>query len=352
MPMRYAALPILAVTTVAAASPPAGTVQSYDGYKSWLVACDNGLHCQAKAFGDSDTRAEIRIERDAGPAAAARVTLRSETPFRLADVRVDGAPAQLDPAAWEAVPDDEGRSWQSDRPNTVRPFLAQLRAAGKATLGAGADVPLDGLSAALLRIDDRQGRVGTVTALARLGPAPAARVPAPPPIPAVPAHPIAARLAAGEARRLIASVRAGQRATLETEGCDAQTMGLEPEAHALDDGRALILIPCLMGAYQGSSLAFIASRRGPGAAKRLVLPIPYIGNASERSDADMFTEVSFDRATGTLSMAAKGRGLADCGLAASWIWNGAAFRLSALSLQQACGGIEPGDWPTLFRSRQ
>jgi hypothetical protein len=66
----------------------------------------------------------------------------------------------------------------------------------------------------------------------------------------------------------------------------------------------------------------------------------------------MFTEADFEPSTGTLSLAAKGRGLADCGMSASWIWNGNTFDLSALSLQQACGGVAAGDWPTLFRSSQ
>ena len=119
----------------------------------------------------------------------------------------------------------------------------------------------------------------------------------------------------------------------------------------MDDKRALVMIPCLMGAYQGSSLAFVAPRGG-GPGWRVLAPAPYLGNDPARTDVDMFTEADFDPATGMLSMAAKGRGLADCGMAASWIWNGDTFQLASLSLQEACGGVSAGDWPTLFRSEQ
>jgi len=47
---------------------------------------------------------------------------------------------------------------------------------------------------------------------------------------------------------------------------------------------------------------------------------------------------------------AKGRGLTDCGMSAGWIWDGKGFVLSDFSLQIPCGGVYPGDWPTLFRS--
>jgi hypothetical protein len=47
---------------------------------------------------------------------------------------------------------------------------------------------------------------------------------------------------------------------------------------------------------------------------------------------------------------AKGRAMADCGMSANWIWDGTAFRLADMALQQSCGGIEASDWPVLFRS--
>ena len=124
-----------------------------------------------------------------------------------------------------------------------------------------------------------------------------------------------------------------------------------PEAHALDGQRALVLLPCLMGPYQGSSLAFVVSRSS-GVARQLVLSTPYLGRPTDDRRMSDFTNADFDLKTDMLSMSAKGRGLADCGFSASWIWNGTEFRLSGLAFQDVCGGVNAGEWPTLFRSIQ
>lgn len=211
-----------------------------------------------------------------------------------------------------------------------------------------AAVPLAGLSAALLRIDERQGRIGGTTALVRSGKMPAMRVPPAPPIPHIPIRPVTARLGAGEAQRLIAAVRKAQRAVLVREDCTGGTGSLTAEAFALDDRRALVFVPCLMGAYQGSSVAFVAQRGGP-AQQRVVAPTPYLGASADAATTDLFTEADFDPKTGMLAMFAKGRGLADCGMSASWIWDGGAFRLAEMTLQNACGGMAAGEWPMLFR---
>jgi len=331
-----------------AEAPHSGPVQSYDSYGSWFVACDNTLACVAKGFADSSHGTEIRIERDAGPAAKPVVSIRADHKFDRAGIAIDGKPAGLAASVWEMTTDADETSLASDDLAAIRAFVLRLRDASTLRLGAEDDIPLDGFAAAMLRIDDRQGRVGGVTALLRAGPAPAGKVPPPPPRPKIPYHPITAKLLPGEGGRLIAAVRARQKAVFAKEQCEAD-VSMAPEAYPLDAKQALVLIPCIMGAYQGSSLAFIASRAG-GASQRLIAPTPYLGNGTDRSDARYFTDATFDPKTGMLSDAAKGRGMADCGMSASWIWDGAAFRLSDMALQQSCGGVDPGDWPVLFRS--
>ena len=340
----------LAALLLAAAVP--GPVQSYDTYRSWLVACDNTLSCVAKGVGDGAARAEIQIDRAAGPDAAPSLTIAAEGRWTLRDVTVDGKPAALDAGGWTVATDSDTTTIASRNPAAVRALVGRLRDATTLTLGRGdTAVSLDGLSAALLRIDARQGRVGGVTALARTGPAPASRVPPAPPVPRIPSRPIVAHLAAGEGARLIARVRRAERAVFAREDCEIDTNPAEASAYALDAGRALVLIPCLMGAYQGSDLGFVVPRAG-GAATRLALPIPYQGAGPEDGTAIYLTNASFDPKTGMLSMFAKGRGLADCGTSADWIWDGRAFRLAMLTKQDSCGGVEAGDWPVLFRSIQ
>ncbi|MEO9132411.1 MAG: DUF1176 domain-containing protein [Sphingomonas sp.] len=343
-----ACLLVIAATALSAtSSAPPSTVQSYDTYRSWFVACDNTLACVAKGFSDAGGGSELRIERAAGPKGIISASISAERPFALADVRIDGKPAGLAARAWGLTVAEGETSVATDDLGVIRAFVQTLRNGTKLTFGGDEEIPLDGFAAAMLRMDERQGRLGGVTAVLRTGSLPASRVPAPPPLPRIPNHPIASRLAPGEDQHLIAAVRKSQTSVFDKEECGETPA--KPEAHALDGGQALVLIPCIMGAYQGSSLAFIASRAG-GTARRLVAPTPYLGNETDHAEAVYLTDSVFDPETGTLSMAAKGRGMADCGTSASWIWTGAAFRLSEMTLQKSCGGVEPGDWPTLFRS--
>lgn len=340
-------LSLLMPAAIAAPEP----IQSYDTYKSWFVACDNGLSCVAKGYAEAAKRAEMNIERAAGPEGAISAKISAENKFNLGDVRLDGKAVELNPQDWKLDGSDGEFSLSTDRLPAIRALVAQLRNGSKLALADGAEVPLEGFAAALVRLDERQGRLGGVTALAKLGAAPASRVPQPPALPHIPNRPITVSLTPDEAQRLITAVREGQQAIMKKEDCEPEVTAMKPEAYALDGERALVFIPCIMGAYQGSSVAFLAQRSN-GAAEHLIAPLAYSGNSADHSGVDMFTEGDFDPKTGMLSMAARGRGLADCGTSASWIWDGKAFQLTSHYLQIACGGLSPGDWPTLFRSIQ
>jgi hypothetical protein len=334
---------------LAALAGAGGTaVPSYDSYKSWLTACDNVLSCEAKGFEDgTNDYPDLRFDRAGGPGAATRVMLSAPFKAGLADLRIDGKPLRLDPAAWKVEIQGGFSTFSTDRPAAVAALIAELRNGARLQIGKDASIPLDGMVAALLRMDDRQGRVGGVTALIRKGPAPAARVPVPPAPPLVLPRAVRSALAAGEKERLIARVEASQAALIRKEDC-RETDGLQQsEADALDARSAFVFISCAMGAYQGSSLVFVVPRSG-GAAVPFKGALPF-----DRDDGGTFqmTEPDFAPKTGTLSTFGKGRGLADCGLSASWIWDGSRFQLSEAAFQGACGGSSPGDWPVLYRSR-
>ncbi|WP_459674065.1 DUF1176 domain-containing protein [Acidisoma sp. 7E03] len=339
---------LAAPALVRAAAPP---VQSYDSYKSWLVACDNTLSCEAKGFSQNGDRTELTILRDAGPGGHIRALFASETPFTANDPQVDGTGFTLGPA-WKAETSaEDGTTFVTEDEAAIRALVQAIRNGSEIELPGDKAIPLDGFTAALRRMDARQGRTGTVTALLDTGPNPAQSVPPALPVPLIPHRPITAKLEPGEAARLIATTRKSGAAVLDKEECDAQVEGMDPAAYALDRTTALVLIPCIMGAYQGSYIGFLTDR-ATGATQEVEAPIPYQSNEEDRASAADLTEGDFDPATGILSMAAKGRGLGDCGLSASWIWDGHAFQLSAMALQDSCGGMEAGDWPTLFRSQQ
>ncbi|CAM2167845.1 Protein of uncharacterized function (DUF1176) [Burkholderia cepacia] len=332
--------------TAASAQEPGAS--SYDTYKSWLVACDNGLTCEAKGLANGgETGADLRFIRSAGPngALTVRLNVATNTSINLDDLRVDDAPLRLDDSAWSEKFDDGIATLSTTQPAAVAAFVSRLRNGTKLQFGehAGAYVPLDGMVAALLRIDDRQGRIGGTTALIRKGPAPASQVTPAPSLPVVPKRKITSQLSDQEEEHLIARAKRIRDASSCEENASRY---LQEAAYALDKHNALVFLPCIMGAYQGSSDVFIAPRIGGGKPEPVKLPIPE-GGFSDPS----LVEPDFDPATGTLSTFGKGRGLADCGFQASWIWDGRAFRMSAVSQQKTCGGVQGGDWPTLYRSR-
>ena len=123
-----------------------------------------------------------------------------------------------------------------------------------------------------------------------------------------------------------------------------------PEVHPLDATKAIAIRACELFAYQGSSVVYVLPRNGTGPAQPVVLPLPGLPKDGGDPAGPEMTDPSFDPATGRLSTSAKGRGLADCGMSAVWIWSEAAFHLISLSFQDQCGGSAPGDWPTLFRT--
>jgi hypothetical protein len=340
------------VIGLAAAAAIGGATASYDAYGSWLLACDNGLTCVAKGFqdGGGDVLSEVDLTRTAGPRGALRLVIASDHPFTLSDVKIDGKPAGLGPPAWRLEPADQvhGPSIATDRLDAARALVARLRNATTLSLGPGGEVPLEGISAALLRMDERQGRLNGVTALIRTGAAPSAQVPPAPPLPKIPERKVTAALAAGEDKRLIARVRAAMAPVFKQEDCET---GLDqaPAAFPLGERQGLVFIPCLQGAYQGSSLVYIVPRSG-GAPVHFAPTLPVLGKDLENDPMTVMTEVDFDPDAGALTTTAKGRGIADCGMSAAYRWDGERFQLAELSLQQACGGIEPGDWPTVFSS--
>ncbi|RUM19358.1 DUF1176 domain-containing protein [Rhizobium vallis] len=331
--------------------PASAAEPSYDKYKSWLAVCDNGLKCEAKGFEDGTISSpDMRFIRAPGPDAATEVTISVPFPVGLGDFYADGEPLHLG-SSWTLSRDEDLTTISTSDPAAVREFLSDLRNDAKIEVGDDkAVIPLDGMVAALLHMDDRQGRVGGVTALIKAGNASASKVPAAPALPVVHRRKIEISLSDAEGQRLIARVMGAGKALFESEGCqaDAANEGLNAEVFPLDADHALVLIPCIMGAYQGSSLAFIQPMKGDG------VPIPFrpqLPLGKGEGPTTLFVEPGFDPGTGSLQISGRGRGVGDCGLSAEWVWDDAKFKLADASFQSSCGGSQAVDWPTLFRTR-
>jgi len=324
----------------------AAHAQHYAEFRSWIVGCDNVARCEARGFGDELPYVELRLTRDAGEAAPELRLLASERAAMPAP-RLDGVALPDWPRGWR-LESAEGNTTATTRdPTAIAAFLERARDARRLTLGEGPEgVPLEGLVASLLRMDDVQGRVGTPGALVAgrgQGRAPEAR-----PLPRLAAG-RAPVLGPGEAEMLLAAARRDGAAALQVAECERTRPGIPPdEAHALDRSTALVLLGCGSAAYQDWALPFLVTRTGHRATV-LWLDLPTMAARPPRDRVLM--NAGFDGPTSRLGTMSKGRGMADCGMSAAWAWRDGAFRLASLARRDRCGG-EPGDWLILWRTAE
>ena len=357
--LRLAAMALTSLLAVAAAPAPAPV---YKEFGDWIVACDNLRRCSAHAVPNPDTDtakattqlaaqgdASLAITRDGGGASLPVLAYDGEHAAGPVAVAIDGQ-AVPEATPW-TVRDVGGDKVASLTGAPAAALLRRMRDGAVLTLSSqGSPVPfsLNGLGATLLLFDDVQGRIGTVTGLARPGPQPADTVPSAPPLPVLRAAPPASPLR--NAKAYAASVRRAKAASLQRHECDGPPE--DDQALPLTADEALVILVCNRAAYQEASLVFRGPRDVPAQARLVTLPHPP-GYPRARPDPvgdDQVTEASYDPATATLSESAKGRGLADCGLSLAWVFDGRDFRPSAYAYQDRCGG-QPGDWPVLFRTR-
>ena len=331
---------ILALAAPLALAPGMAAADGANSFKDWTVVCDNLRTCQVAGFSadDSELPAVLRLSRDGGAGAPAKVEidLLGETGFegKAPTLAVDGrvvmtakGVSSRDSADFTVVLDDA----------QVGPLLGAARNGTLLSIRVGdkdlGQVSLAGMVAALRYVDDQQKRAGTVTAMVAKGSAPAAGVPAPPPLPIL--HPAPAIAQTGLPSKPPAAVRA-----LSSKAeCDVEP-GSEgkPEAFRLSGDKVLWQLPCGGGAYNFSSLFVVVDKAGRAS------PAPLEG-----VDDGLATNAGYDPKTRILSAYDKGRGVGDCGGSNAWVWTGEAFVLSEARVMPVCRGYG-GDWPTLFRA--
>jgi hypothetical protein len=327
----------------------AAGAQEVKHFKTWIAACDNRRTCAAYGFADdaADRPGYIRLSRAAGPNAAPRVTLQAldlngdDKPGLKWRVLVDGVAAPglavLDTRTNDSGPRADLGAAQAQA------LIAALRNGKTLTLAGGkapTAISLSGAAASLLWIDDRQGRVGTATALAARGAKPAAAVPAAPPAPTVRAA------APASQARLPTRLPAALAANPAMSDCDTGDQRPEPFVVRLGRGQVFWGAACSEGAYNILYKTFIADEAG-GHARLIRLPLAI---ASAEGDATEVMNLGYDAKTGIVSSFAKARGLGDCGEQTRWVWDGRAFRVLDDSAMPDCHGVTADDWPSLYHA--
>lgn len=337
LPLLTTAL-ALAGTLNATAATPARSL--YFEHHDWVVACDNTLTCRAAGYATDDTSTlSVLLTRKGGPdqAIEGRLSLRPEEgltqPRGALHLRIQ----QQDLGVLAAA---RGEGMHSLNAAQTRALLSALVRDGgiSVTDAAGHRWPLSdkGAAAALLKIDEYQGRLDTPGAVMRKGNRPEARVPAALPMPVVhrapsldASHddPALARLAASPA------LRAALRHTLPDPSCeglleadaDIPLSNSALEVRPLDAQHVLVNVPCWRGAYNSGDGYWVTRRQAP-------------------FQAQWVTSDAIDYDNGQIIAAQKGRGLADCMSHGSWTWNGHTFVATSEAAAGLCRGVPGGTW--------
>lgn len=341
----------------ATAAPPAVQPEMRE-FREWRAACDNGNRCMA--WGGSDS-GWIRVAIDAGPDAVPTVSIGSwafgdvdKAPETLR-LRIDGRDFALRGGPQDAANVDAA----AQRARAVIAALPASRSLALASGGQTADLPASGASAALLWIDERQGRLGTTTALLRRGDRPASTVPGAPALPRVVPAPVvsqtgfegAANPMEDEPRAL--TVPAAVEGLKEVKACRAENnayLNKAVLAARLDASTVLWGIPCGSGAYNATYVLYLARPDGSG-----VRPAP-LPERTPRTEGDIggqgpwLVNPVYDAQRRTLTVFPRGRGLGDCGTVTTWTWTSGGFALSEERSMGDCWGMTPDVWPTLWRT--
>ena len=327
----------LLLLTVAATTPKPSELKTF---RDWAVGCDNGRACHATSLlpehGDQEPGVMFSIERGAEPGAQPRLTVTGTEGKGFA-LNAAGKKFRLRPAP--------GSTDQRVDPAQVGAAIAAMRTAPALTVEDGSGSPLGtislaGVSAAMLYIDDVQKRVGTVTALARPGLRPASTVPAPPPVPTI-------RSAAGPGTLKIETARiAALRKESECIAENADWPGYDVEQEPLDSAHTLILLGCGAGAYNFSSIPYVATRaRGNVTVTQAKFDLkPDWGESA----TPMLVNAAWDSKEGLLTSFSKGRGLGDCGVGSDYAWDGQRFRQANQIEMHECRGSV--DYITTWRA--
>lgn len=338
-PAAFAAVTADSEATEAAAQTTETFSSETRTFRDWTVVCDNGNDCAAYGPAE-DNGGFVMLKIAAGPEARPLVLADSWALEASTEVlRLD-----IDGLNYSGKNENRGEFnvLTIDRPSDqLMNALANGRAMSLSASGRTVSVSLTGAAAAFLWIDERQGRLGTTTALMRKGDRPASSVLAAPVLPRVTA---AASVAQSNLPKTLSpNVTALPRA----RECAAEFQGL---AHGKDDwavhrlGADTLLweLPCGAGAYNFSQAYVLSANDGSGA-RALDFPTP-------RGPVDSLVNSNFDSATNSISAFGKGRGLGDCGTMGSWTWTGREFVLSSENNMDDCLGIHWDLWPSTWRS--
>lgn len=310
--MRFPILPYTFALLLSGAAACVADSGGFEQFGSWQVICSQARNCTMRQFLSGSAIGQLELRRDGGPDTPLSIAASTDNPAFSegardvsASVSVDGgAPISVpsgdiryDPAAavWVLTGDFMGNGLVTDMKNGTSLHVKLTR--GEAV--AEGDVPLAGVAASLLFMDDQQKRVGHTDALSAKGDKP--------PSPAVPFREIRSFAEFPEAIRS-RFAEGGECADTEESQLDGSAF-----VHQLSEDEAIYATPCgTPGAYNIPAAMFIESF---GMISKTAFPVMHEGAPSTMADA---YNLDYDFETGKLSAFFRGRGIGDCGTYTAW----------------------------------
>ncbi|WP_437214574.1 DUF1176 domain-containing protein [Pectobacterium sp. LFLA-215] len=322
-----ASIPSLAVSTTFA--------DSSFSHKDWEVVCDNTLTCRAAGYSSEEQYSgeekdipgvSLLLTRHAGQNTpiTAEVTLaevyRAIPKGTTLTLMVNGADkGQLTPT--------RDNLWQLNE-KQIPVVLQALKGSGKVAFhhnGVVSELSGAGAYAVLLKMDEKQGRIGTTDAITKKGNKSSA-------LPAVPAPVIHAAVTKQAPSRNLTDAEQSfiRKELLKTlnddcdklqpqEGQEAEPIELIP----LTDNLSLLSTLCWRAAYNEGYAYWV------------------IDNAMQ-TQPQLVTTDGTDYGKGKITSVHKGRGLADCMSDDTWTWDGKTFQQSSVSTTGSCRMIQLG----------
>lgn len=345
----------LAKAALALALWPSNAVaQEVAYFGNWAVGCDNLRSCSAIGMPEEGAKIGfVKIERGGEANAASLVTLglyevgpRTGTKLEafLDDRHVAGLVGEQDDVYMKAVLTGEAAD----------AFVVALGKAGQLCIsrsdGAGAAASPAVIAAAqavpsLRFIDDKQGRIDTITALVETGGQPASTVPVVPEAPLVSAKPIQVLEDGPPPPASIANPKK------DADGL-ACPDAVEPIVARLSARQTLWGICNWAAAYNIGYSFFVVAE---GQVTAVAFEVRGSSNGRFQDGVSVLTELvnpSISEDGLTLSATNAGRGAGDCGEKGEWAWDGERFRLLRFSVLDTCRGIVASEWPVTYRAHR
>ncbi len=335
--MRLLLILALYALSLFPAAAQEGETRKYFG--SWLAVCQADGYCSAVSYlnpnpGDGRVAdAWLRIGRHAQEIywevsfTPIKVMADPAMPFTiLIDGKGETFTGAPEIAPYGAINDFFllGPKAQSVMDQLMPGAAAEITFTDETGTTGKANFSLDGLTAALIWIDETQGRLGSerVAEAAPVGLDPALEAPPEPPV---------------------IDLRTAELVNLHTDNncsvrIDADSADRISKV-ALDQYHTLYVVPCEDFAYNFIRALYLATDEGIS-----VLNLPE-SDANGGAQGNLIYGGGWDEATGELSSSYKG-GNGNCGSAGRWLWSAGEFKLIEMRARETCDESSD-EWPVI-----